>query len=303
MNMVKCPPLNDLHHFTMLRSGIFRLAPFMFSLSIWLLATPAAQAVAQTSSLAAKATDSAQIAQDIASAGRLRMQSQRLAKLYVQAAMGLKAGQARQQIEAALPEVDAEFSRLSRHARKPNVQRTFARSEVLWQEIRGLLKKAPDAAGSERLNLVADELMVHAGKLAMLIEGEGETPVGRLVDLSSRLNMLSQRMARLYLQAYAGNHSQGVLTDIEQARKEFANGLQELDTARENSSISRDNIGLARNQWIFFDNAIRDLNKADRREDKSAQNVATSSERIAQVLDQTSLQYVKDYSESARTGR
>ncbi len=297
--MVKCPPLNDLHHFTMLRSGIFRLAPFMCSLSIWLLATPAAQAVAQTSSLAAKATDSAQIAQDIASAGRLRMQSQRLAKLYVQAAMGLKAGQARQQIEAALPEVDAEFSRLSRHARKPNVQRTFARSEVLWQEIRGLLKKAPDATGSERLNLVADELMVHAGKLAMLIEGEGETPVG----LSSRLNMLSQRMARLYLQAYAGNHSQGVLTDIEQARKEFANGLQELDTARENSSISRDNIGLARNQWIFFDNAIRDLNKADRREDKSAQNVATSSERIAQVLDQTSLQYVKDYSESARTGR
>lgn len=275
----------------------------MLSLSFWLLAAPVAQAVAQTSAVAARPADGAQLAQDIASAGRLRMQSQRLAKLHVQAAMGLKAGQARQQIEAALPEVDAEFGRLSRYARKPNMQRTFARSEALWQEMRGLLKKAPDAAGSERLNLVADELMVHAGKLAMLIEGEGETPVGRLVDLSSRLNMLSQRLARLYLQAYTGNYSQGVLTDIEQARKEFAHGLQELDTARENSTSSRDNIGLARNQWIFFDNAIRDLNKADRREDRSAQNVATSSERIAQVLDQTSLQYVRDYGESTRTGR
>ena len=266
------------------------------------LGVPAAHALAQ-SSVAGKAADAGQLALEIAGAGRLRMQSQRLAKLHVQAAMGLKAGQARQQIEAALPEVDAEFGRLSRYARKPNMQRTFARSEALWQEMRGLLKKAPDAAGSERLNLVADELMVHAGKLAMLIEGEGETPVGRLVDLSSRLNMLSQRLARLYLQAYAGNYSQGVLTDIEQARKEFAHGLQELDTARENSTSSRDNIGLARNQWIFFDNAIRDLNKADRREDRSAQNVATSSERIAQVLDQTSLQYVRDYGESTRTGR
>lgn len=285
------------------RSGISRLAPFLLFSSISLFAAPLVQAVAQTPAIVARPADGAQLAQDIASAGRLRMQSQRLAKLHVQAAMGLKAGQARQQIEATLPEVDAEFGRLSRHARKPNVQRTFARSEALWQEMRGLLQRAPDGAGSERLNLVADELMVHAGKLALLIEGEGETPVGRLVDLSSRLNMLSQRLARLYLQAYAGNHSQGVLTDIEQARKEFAQGLQELDTARENTSASRDNIHLARNQWIFFDNAIRDLNRADRREDRSAQNVATSSERIAQVLDQTSLQYVRDYSASIRNGR
>ncbi|MFN4325890.1 MAG: type IV pili methyl-accepting chemotaxis transducer N-terminal domain-containing protein [Azonexus sp.] len=285
------------------RSGISRLAPFLLFSSISLFAAPLVQAVAQTPAIVARPAEGAQLAQDIASAGRLRMQSQRLAKLHVQAAMGLKAGQARQQIEATLPEVDAEFGRLSRHARKPNVQRTFARSEALWQEMRGLLQRAPDGAGSERLNLVADELMVHAGKLALLIEGEGETPVGRLVDLSSRLNMLSQRLARLYLQAYAGNHSQGVLTDIEQARKEFAQGLQELDTARENTSASRDNIHLARNQWIFFDNAIRDLNRADRREDRSAQNVATSSERIAQVLDQTSLQYVRDYSASIRNGR
>lgn len=303
MGMVKCPPLNDLHHFPMLRPGIFRLAPFIVSLPIGLLVAPVAQAVTQTSAVVAKAADSAQIAQDIASAGRLRTQSQRLAKLYVQAAMGLKAGQARQQIDTGVADVDAEFIRLARYGRKASVQRVYARSEALWQEMRGLLKKSPDAASSERINLLADELMVHTGKLVMQIEGEGETAVGRLLDLSSRLNMLSQRLARLYLQAYAGNHSQGVLIDIEQARKEFANGLLELDTARENTVSSRDNIGLVRNQWIFFDNAIRDLNKADHREDKSAQNVATSSERIAQVLDQTCLQYVRDYSESGRAGR
>jgi len=303
MGMVKCRPLNDLHHFTMLRSGIFRLAPFIVSLPIGLLVAPAAQAVTQTSAVVAKAADSAQIAQDIASAGRLRTQSQRLAKLYVQAAMGLKAGQARQQIDTGIADVDAEFNRLARYGRKASVQRVYARSEALWQEMRGLLKKSPDAASIERINLVADELMVHTGKLVMQIEAEGETAVGRLLDLSSRLNMLSQRLARLYLQAYAGDRTQGVLIDIEQARKEFANGLLELDTARENTTGSRDSISLAKNQWIFFDSAIRDLNKADRREDKAAQHVATSSERIAQVLEQTSQQYVRDYSDSARASR
>lgn len=285
------------------QSSFSRVTPFIVSLPLLLASAPAVQAVAQTSVVSAKAADSAQIAQDIAGAGRLRTQSQRLAKLYVQAVMGLKAGQARQQIEAGIADVDAEFNRLARYGRKANVQRVYARSEALWQEMRGLLKKSPDAASSERMNLVADELMVHTGKLAMLIEGEGETAVGRLLDLSSRLNMLSQRLARLYLQAYAGDRKQGVLIDIEQARKEFANGLLELDTARENTTGSRDNISLAKNQWIFFDSAIRDLNKADRREDKAAQHVATSSERIAQVLDQTSLQYIKDFAESARPAR
>lgn len=281
----------------MRQSGLSRFAlSLVLSLSLAVTA-PAAHALSQPTG------DAGLVAQDIAGAGRIRMQSQRLAKLYVQAGMGLKAAPARSQIEATIAEVDTEFGRLARYARKPNVQRTYARSEALWQEMRTALKKAPDAPGSERVNQVADELMVHTGKLAMQIEGEGETPVGRLLDLSSRLNMLSQRLARLTLQAYSGNRTRGVLVDIEQARKEFASGLQELDAARENSPASREAIGLARNQWIFFDGAISDLGKVDRREDKSAQNVATSSERIAQVLDQTSLQYARDYADGLRASR
>lgn len=240
---------------------------------------------------AASANDSSQTAQDIVSAGRLRMQSQRLAKLYQQAGMGLQAGQAMKQIDASVGEVDAEFGRLARYARKPGVQRVLARSQALWQEMRTALRERPAPASAERVNQLADELMIHTGKLSMQIEAEGETPVGRLLDLSSRLNMLSQRLARLYLLAQGGNRSQGVVIDIEQARKEFATGLQELDTARENSPASRDAIGLAKNQWIFFDSAISRLGVADRADGLAVQNVVTSSERIAQVLDLAGAQY------------
>jgi hypothetical protein len=153
------------------------------------------------------------------------------------------------------------------------------------------LRERPVPASAERVNQLADELMLHAGKLSMQIEAEGETPVGRLLDLSSRLNMLSQRLARLYLLAQSGNRSQGVVIDIEQARKEFAAGLNELDTARENSPASRDAIGLAKNQWIFFDSAIGRLSVADRGDGVAVQNVVTSSERIAQVLDLAGAQY------------
>lgn len=249
---------------------------------------------------AAKEGWAGQLAVDIVSAGRLRMQSQRLAKLYQQAGMGLNAARAMQQIDASTSEIDAEFSRLGASARTPNVRRVLTRCESIWQEMRAALKPPPGPASAERVNQLADELMIHAGKLSMLIEAEGETPVGRLIDLSSRLNMLSQRLARLYLLAQGGNRSQGVLVDIEQARREFSTGLNELDTARENSPASRDAVGLAKNQWIFFDIAINRLGVVDRGNDMAVQNVATSSERIAQVLDLASSQYARDYSEATR---
>jgi hypothetical protein len=258
---------------------------------------------AQAASPAGKSGDGGQIAGDIVSAGRLRMQSQRLAKLYQQAGMGLNAPQALQQIDASAAEVDAEFGRLGRYARKPNVQRVLARSEALWQEMRSALKHVPGPASAERVNQLADELMLHTGKLSMLIEAEGELPVGRLLDLSSRLNMLSQRLARLYLLAQGGNRSQGVIVDIEQARKEFASGLKELATAPENSPASRDAIGLASNQWIFFDSAISRLGVVGRGDGMAVQNVATSSERIAQVLDLASSQYARDYADGLRAVR
>lgn len=256
-----------------------------------LLAIALAVAATLSHAHAAPAADNGQTAQDIVSAGRLRMQSQRLAKLYQQAGMGLQAGQALKQIDASVGEVDAEFGRLARYARKPGVQRVLARSQALWQEMRAALRERPAPASAERVNQLADELMIHTGKLSMQIEAEGETPVGRLLDLSARLNMLSQRLARLYLLAQGGNRSQGVVIDIEQARKEFATGLQELDTARENSPASRDAIGLAKNQWIFFDSAISRLGLTERGDGLAVQNVVTSSERIAQVLDLAGAQY------------
>jgi hypothetical protein len=231
------------------------------------------------------------------------MQSQRLAKLYLHASMGLNATQALLQLDASVAEVNAEFGRLGGYAKKSTVQRVLARCETLWQGLRAALKQPPDPVSAERVNQLADELMIHAGKLSMLIEAEGETPVGRLIDLSSRLNMLSQRLARLYLLAQRDSRGQGVLVDIEQARKEFSTGMNELDTARENTLASRDAVGLAKNQWVFFDSAINRLNVAGRGDGTAMQNVATSSERIAQVLDLASSQYAKEFADAMRVIR
>lgn len=252
----------------------------------------------------AKAANSQLLAQDIAGAGRLRTQAQRLAKLYQQVAMEVNAAPATRQIMLSSSEIDAEFNRLARYAQKPSVQRSYGRSETVWRELREALKKdQPTPAAVERINQIADELTIHSGKLVMQIEAEADSPVGRLIDLSSRLNMLAQRLARLYLQVQSGNKASGLLIDVEQARKEFAAGLRELDNAPESSVASREAIALAKNQWAFFDAAIGQLGRNNAADNKALLHVATSSERIAQVLDDAGAQYVRDYADNRRSNR
>lgn len=244
---------------------------------------------------AAKNTDSSAIVRGIADAGDLRMQSQRLAKLYQQAGLGLSATTATRQIGEAIAQTDSDLKRLERYGKKPAIQRTYARSDATWQELRATLQKPYSPATAERAGQLAEELTIHAGKLAMQIEAEAETPIGRLIDLSSRLNMLAQRLARLYMQAQAGDRSQGLLVDLEQTRKEFATGLQELVMAPENTPASRDALGLVKNQWIFFDSAVQQL-RTKGADGKGPQNVASTSERIQETLAAVTAQYAKDYS-------
>lgn len=265
-----------------------RLLPSLVALA---LACGAAQATPVT--ISNSRIDAPSSARDIGSAGRLRMQSQRLAKLYLQIGLGLGADTARRQLSKGHAQFDADLADLSRYARNLRTQRTLTRTSELWAELKGALASPYGPESMKRVNYLSDDLMISTGKLAMQIEDEAEAPVGRLLGLSLRQSMLAQRLAKLYLMAQAGDRSSGRLVDVEQTRKEFATTLNELSGARENSSASRDALELAKTQWLFFENEIRELSKGER---GNPQHVATSSERIVEVLDAVSAQYAQDYS-------
>lgn len=244
---------------------------------------------------AAHGAPTAGIAHDIAHAGELRLQSQRLAKLWLQAGLGIDAGAAGRRLADGVFRFERSLAALAPRSRSDDVQRPLQRVEALWQEYRGalLLPYASDHLAT--VNRLADDLMLACGRLSVRLEGETEGGGGRLLDLSLRQNMLAQRLARLYLQAQAGDRSRSRLVDIEQARREFAGALAELVTARENTPASREALELARLQWLFFERALGEIGTSDSR----PEHVATTSERIREVLDEVSRQYAADL-EAAR---
>ena len=242
------------------------------------------------------ATKSDSTAQDIVAAGQLRLQSQRLAKLYLQAGLGIQSDTARTQIGRAGAQFDEALGSLGRYSRQANTARPLERIQSLWSDYRAALSTPYSPSALQRVNGLSDALMLAAGKLTLLIEEESSTGVGRLLDLSLRQNMLAQRLARLYLLAQAGDHTQGRLVDMEQARREFTVALAELANAKENTSSVRDALELARMQWIFFDQALSTKTQGSSGDAAAhARNVATTSERILEVLDSVSRQYARSY--------
>jgi hypothetical protein len=269
-------------------------------------AVPTLPAVAaQPGELPADATKVSPATAAIIGAGQLRLQSQRLAKLWLQSGLGITAGAATSLLAKGTAQFERDLALLQKQTRNDATQRSLLRVAELWRAYRQALALPYNGDNLKAVNYLADDLMLATGKLALQVESEADGATGRLLDLSLRQSMLAQRLARLYLLAQAGDRSSGRLVDIEQARQEFATALRELAAARENTPASREALELARVQWLFFEQAISELgnrgnagsggNGQGGASNGRPQHVASSSERILEVLDEVSRQYAQDY--------
>lgn len=251
------------------------------------LAPPATAAPRNTA--AAPPADS--VLHEISAAGEMRLQSQRLAKLWLQGGLAIQPGSASSQLARGIAQFDAALGTLAHLARRDGTARNLQRIQELWVEYRLALALPYNERNLAVVGYLAEDLMLATGRLALKIESPSGDGTGRLLDLSLRNSMLAQRLARLYLMAQAGDRSQGRLVDIEQARKEFTTSLGELNAARENTPASREALELANTQWLFFDRAISEMSKG---RESHPQHVATSSERIVEAMAAVSQQYAQD---------
>lgn len=258
-------------------------------------AVPAAHA-ASTAAPGRSADSATGLTQRIIAAGRIRLQAQRIAKLYQQTGMNLNTEAAGRQIAKARQQVDNDLAELAQTAStggSDKARRPLERMSRVWNEMKRTADAPFSANNRNLINGQAEELSIAAGALSMQIEKTADTPSGRLLDLSLRQSMLAQRLARLYLQVQAGDRQQGVQVDMDQTQKEFASAMQELINARENSPSSRQALEMAKMQWFFFEQAIGNLREGF---GGNAKDVATTSERILEVLDGVSVHYAQETS-------
>jgi hypothetical protein len=224
-------------------------------------------------------------------AGRQRMLSQRLAKGYLQVGQAIDIERSRQIFSASLNLFEKQLAELQAFAPTPENRATLDECERAWGSYKQtLLARTPNAQDARPVMAQNEDVLALAHAATVQLEKFSGSSIGRLVNISGRQRMLSQRMAKFYQALNWGVAPGDAANKLIGARKEFVAALAELAASPKNTRQISDEIGLVQQQWIFFDNA---LNAAGRDRAQLALNVATTSERILQTMDGITGMYEK----------
>lgn len=214
-------------------------------------------------------------------AGRQRMLSQRIAKCHAQIALAVLPDRAFKVMNESIALFDRQLAELASFAPSPESKRVYGELARAWPGYRDVAQTAPSAETGARLQALNEEVLALAHAGTVELERVAGTPLGKLVNVSGRQRMLSQRAAKFYFfREWA--LPRPVDEDLRKARDEFQAGLELLREAPETNAAIKHQLLLVDSQWLFFDMALSTRKSTD---GVARQNVATTSERILEVFE------------------
>lgn len=226
-------------------------------------------------------------------AGRQRMLSQRMAKAWLAIGQGVDAKRAEKILFDSMAWFDRQFVELKAYAPTPEIEATYKALEPVWSDYKAALVGAPPDRSAAPVLLGLDSKVLKLAHLGTVqLEQYSGKAVGKLVNMAGRQRMLSQRTAKFYLSECWGATVPEQIKELNQARQEFAQALSVLSNSPQATSAIKGELELARQQWIFFDNALAKVGESSGSV-RHATEVFASSENILQVMDKVTGMYSK----------
>jgi hypothetical protein len=225
--------------------------------------------------------------------GRQRMLSQRLAKSYLQIGQGIDLDRSRKVLDTSLALFDRQLVELKAFAPTPENKAVLQDLGTAWLSYKeALVGRAPNQQDAKSILAVNEEVLAMAQTATVQLEKLSGTASGRLVNIAGRQRMLSQRMAKFYQAINWGVAAPDAKDKLFGARKEFIDALAELTASPKNTPVITQELELAQQQWVFFDNALN-AGASGGNKMLQATNVATTSERILEAMDRVTGMYEK----------
>ncbi len=225
------------------------------------------------------------LSEAINKSGRQRMLSQRLAKAYLQLGLGVEVEQSRKILESSLSSFEHQLAELKSFAPTPDNKQILSEMDKNWLQYKKvLLEKQPNQQDARAIMVLNEDVLSIAQKATVQLETYSGTVVGQVVNISGRQRMLSQRMAKFYQARQWGVAPADVMARLEAARKDFIDGMTILQASHSNTPRIREELALAQQQWMFFNDALSKIEDTKNARQYSI-HVATTSERILSAMD------------------
>jgi hypothetical protein len=196
------------------------------------------------------------ISSAINKAGRQRMLTQRMVKSYCMIGIDVQQDVAAEQLKKSIELFELQLSELTAYSHTEEIIATLDRVEVLWKPFKKILQSPVTRENAELLLETNDELLRATNKVVLKLQDISGNSFGRLVNVSGRQRMLSQRLAKFYMLRFWQFDNSEIRSEMEQARNEFKGALAELTAAKENSLEIQAKLSEASKQWALLNHGL-----------------------------------------------
>ncbi len=183
--------------------------------------------------------------------GLQRMLSQRIAKSYLMIGQQVSVQDARLQREKSVALFESNLSALKEYAPTPDISAGLTKVEGVWSGYKKRVLTQPSKAEALTVIRQSDEVLALSEKVVKMIQDYSKVSSARLVNISGRQRMLSQRIGKLYLTKSWGLNYDGLNNDLQVAISEYETTLQELSGSDLNTAEIKDGLAQVKRIWNF----------------------------------------------------
>ena len=231
----------------------------------------------------------AQLGEAIDKAGAQRMLSQRMGKAWLGQLQPELAPRARQVLQASAARFERQLDDLLAFAPSPEIAGSYKALHSRFADYRSLLLATPVRDQVDELLKRASEVLSLAHVATTQLQERSNAASARLVNLSGRQRMLSQRLALYFLARQQGARADLVKRETATATAEFELAMRTLHSAGETTPAIRANLELAQGQWFFLQNALG----SDSQSAQAANDVFIASENLLAVMETVTGQFAR----------